>query len=326
MEHFGAMWRALVSILQRFGEEVGRTFRQPVPRSVEPAAPLPPKPMRLQPLERVVLTDGVGRTLFEEFASHVAGPSGEDETGWMLLGIREETSALVVATLPAGANSDAGVGHVRFDSWSQAIGSRILRQSDRRLGIVGIVHTHPGSLRHPSEGDYRGDRIWVGQLRGKEGIFAIGTSDNHDSRGNAVANQPRPNVQCMGKFRFSWYALAEGDRSYRPLEVTFTLGPDMARRLHEVWPAIEAHAERLDRLCRQQANVTFELNEAKPELGLVVNIPLAEPGNAIRIALGKDEVRYFVLRNNEHFSADPGEVRVDRAVYILLTELAARAD
>jgi hypothetical protein len=181
-------------------------------------------------------------------------------------------------------------------------------------------------LRHPSEADYRGDRAWVKQLRGREGVFGIGTSEVCEDNGIAVAKQPRPNVQCMAKFRFSWYALAEGDRNYRPLEVAFTLGPDLARPLHAVWPTIEAHADRLDRLCRQQANISFELNDAKPEFGLVVNVPLAEAGDAIRIALTKDEIRYFVLRNNEHFSADPGEVRVDQAVYMLLSELAARAD
>lgn len=68
------------------------------------------------------------------------------------------------------------------------------------------------------------------------------------------------------------------------------------------------------------------LNQAKPEFGLVVNVPLAEAADAIRITLSKDEVSYFVLRNHEHFSADPGEVRVDQAVYMLLSELAARAD
>jgi hypothetical protein len=273
-----------------------------------------------------VLTDGVGRTLFEEFEAHAASPRGEDETGWMLLGIREENQAIVLATLPAGALNDAGVGHVALSSWGQVLGSRILWRMDRRLATIGVVHTHPGSLRHPSDADYRGDRVWVRQLRGKEGIFGIGTSEALDGNAITIAKQPRPNVQCMGKFRFSWYALAEGDKNYRPLEVTITLGPDIARPLHAVWPTIEAHAERLDRLCRQLANVGFEINEAKPELGLVVNIPLAEPGDAIRVALGKDEVRYFVLRNHEHFSADPGEVRVDRAVYSLLADLAARVD
>jgi hypothetical protein len=321
------MWQALLTTVQRLRDEFRRVFNEPATVSVETAtAPAASRVARYEALTRVVLTDGVGRTLFEEFANHGDGPRRDQETGWVLLGIREEYQALVLATLPAGAASDAGVGHVRFNSAGQALGSRILRQSDRRLAIVGVVHTHPGSLRHPSDADYRGDRVWVKQLRGREGVFGIGTSEVRENSGIAVAKQPRPNVQCMGRYRFSWYVLAEGDRNYRPLEVAFTLGPDLARPLHAVWPTIEAHADRLDRLCRQQANISFELNEAKPEFGLVVNVPLAEAGDAIRIALSKDEVRYFVLRNHEHFSADPGEVRVDQAVYLLLSELAARAD
>src|SRR5262245_32627439 len=118
------------------------------------------------PLRRVLLTDGVGRTLFEEFAAHRAETRGDEETGWLLLGLREADQALVLATLPAGTQRDAGVAHVRFNSVAQAVGSRIVRQTDRRLSILGVVHTHPGSLRHPSDGDYEGDRVWVGQLRG----------------------------------------------------------------------------------------------------------------------------------------------------------------
>jgi hypothetical protein len=321
------MWQALLTTAQRLREEFRRVFDKRAVTATGPPLPATPgRSVKYQTLNRVVLTDGVGRTLFEEFADHAGNPGGDRETGWVLLGIREEAEALVIATLPAGDQSDSGVGHVRFNSWGQALGSRILRQTDRRLGILGVVHTHPACLRHPSDADYRGDRVWVKQLRGQEGVFGIGTNENKAESGSAVANQPRPNVQCMGKFRFSWYALAEGDRNYRPLELAITLGPDLARPLHAVWQTIEAHAARLDRLCRQQANISFELNQAKPEFGLVVNVPLAEPGDAIRIALSKDEVRYFVLRNGEHYSADPGEVRVDRAVYMLLSELAERVD
>src|SRR5262249_28365136 len=119
------------------------------------------------PLERVVLTDGVGHTLFDEYAAHQAGERRENETGWLLLGIRDRREATVVATLPAGTDCDASAGHVRFSYAGQALGSRIVRQSDRRLSIVGVVHTHPGSLRHPSDADYRGDSTWIEQLRGR---------------------------------------------------------------------------------------------------------------------------------------------------------------
>src|SRR5262249_55986569 len=145
------------------------------------------------------------------------------------------------------------------NSAGQIVGSRIVRQTDRRLTIVGVVHTHPGSLRHPSDGDLRGDSIWVGQLRGKEGIFGIGTGDSKPGVGTPVAYQPKPNMYCLDKLRFSWYALREGDKNYRPLPVVLTIGPDLARPLHSVWSVIESQADRLDRLYRQQSGITIEV-------------------------------------------------------------------
>src|SRR5205809_14880 len=81
-------------------------------------------------------------------------------------------AATVLATLPAGAGREAGQAHVRFNHTAQALASRVVRQADRRLTLVGVAHTHPSSLRHPSDGDYRGDVGWVSQLRGGEGVFA----------------------------------------------------------------------------------------------------------------------------------------------------------
>ena len=117
----------------------------------------------------------------------------------------------MLATLPAGAMRDASVAHVRFNSNAQALASRIVRQTDRRLATLGVVHTHPGSLRHPSDGDLRGDGQWVANLRGKEGIFGIGTADGPETTGDLFAYQPSPHVQCMGGLRFSWYSLRQGD-------------------------------------------------------------------------------------------------------------------
>src|SRR5262249_28845468 len=154
--------------------------------------------VRYQALERLLLTDGVARTLFEEYAAHRAAARGEEETGWVLMGLREAVQAVAVATLPAGTKSDASAAHVRFNSIGQALGSRIVRQTDKRLTILGVVHTHPGSLRHPSDGDLRGDREWIAHLRGKEGVFGIGTADGAEANGSLFAAQPRPHVQTMG--------------------------------------------------------------------------------------------------------------------------------
>lgn len=314
----------MIGVLVRRARRVIETWMERPPRPnrpVEIAAEPGPAPLAdCRPLQRLLLTDGVCRTLFDEFAQHRAGDRGEEETGWLLLGLRQNDEAVALATLPAGTERDAGVAHVRFHAAGQALGSRIVRQNDRRLSILGVVHTHPGSLRHPSSEDYRGDSRWIGRLRGHEGVFGIGTAD---ASGEALfARQPKPHVQVLGKLRFSWYALRQGDERYRPLPVTLTLGPDLARDLHPVWPTIEAHADRLDRLAQQQARLRFE---ATKEGGLAMTIHLAEPGNSLRVLMNGKRVSYFLVKQEDILAVDPGQYPVDQAVYLLLAELAAQS-
>jgi len=231
---------------------------------------------------------------------------------------------VVLATLPAGAGRQAGVAHVRFNSSGQALASRIVRQWDRRLTMLGVLHTHPGSLRHPSDGDYHGDSQWVGQLRGREGVFGIGTADGEPARGTVIAHQPSEHLQCLGELCLSWYCLGEGDRHYRPLPVGLTLGPDLARPLHSVWMTIEHYADQLDRLCRQQAGVAFGVVDSPEGPALGVEIRLATPGEVLRVVLSGKEARYYLLRGDELLTVDPDEDRVDRGVYLLLAELAGQ--
>jgi hypothetical protein len=287
---------------------------------------LTPEVRPYSPLERVRLTDEVGRTLFEEYAAHRKGSRGHEETGWVILGLREENEAIVLATLPAGTQRRAGVAHVQFNSSGQALASRIVRQTDRRLTMLGVVHTHPGSLRHPSDGDYRGDSQWVGRLRGREGIFGIGTADADDEGQEIFARNAQPHLQSLGSLRFSWYALRENDPGYRPLPCELTLGPDLARPLHLVWPTIENHAERLDRLCRQQVGVRFEVADSRGGPVLAVTIPLAEPCQAVRVLIEGKEVRYYLVRNGELLAVDIHDEFVDRGFYLVLAELAAQSE
>jgi hypothetical protein len=283
-----------------------------------------PSPKKYEALARVLLTDEVSRTLFEEYAAHRNSPRGHEETGWVLLGLRETDEAVVLATLPAGTDSQAGITHVRFNSNGQALASRIVRQSDKRLGMLGVVHTHPGSLRHPSDGDYRGDSVWVQQLRGGEGIFGIGTADGSMADSALYARQPKPHVQCLGDLCLSWYGLRPGDRNYRPLPYGLTLGPDLARPLHSIWSTLEAHADRLDRLYCQQAALKFEVVTEEKGHALAVSVPLAEPGAVLRVLLRGSDVRYYLLRNGDLLTPDADEPRVDRGVYLLLAELAGQ--
>ncbi len=305
-------------------DELQRSWHRPHPSLSTPRG-VASAPLTYGPLERVLLTDGVGRTLFEEFAGHRSEARGEEETGWLLLGLREAREAVVVATLPAGTLRDASVAHVRFNSSAQVLASRIVRQTDRRLTTLGVVHTHPGSLRHPSDGDLRGDGQWVANLRGKEGVFGIGTADGVPTSSDLFAYQPRPHVQCLKGLRFSWYALHQGDSAYRPLPVELTIGPDLARSLHSIWSTLEFHAERIERLYRQQSALRFEVMSDEWGPGLLLILPLAEPGDSLRVLIRPKEVRYYVLRSGELLEVHHHDEWVDRGVYLLLAELAARA-
>jgi hypothetical protein len=321
------MLRSLVNTASRLYQDFhrvwqGRRFSLQIRETVRETAA---RATHYDRLERVFLTDEVNRTILEEFAAHRQDARGEEETGWVLLGVREERQATVLATLPAGAGRDAGVAHVRFNSNGQALASRIVRQWDKRLTILGVVHTHPGRMRHPSEGDYRGDIEWVSRLRGREGIFAIGTADaasHHQGNGTATAYQPHRHTQVMGELCLSWYCLGEGDRNYRPLEMGVTIGPDLARPLRPVWPAIEEHAEELDRLCRQQANLTFAMLGEAAEAALCVQMPLAGEKESLRVLLNDQGIRYYWIRGSELTEVNPREQRIDRGVYMILAELA----
>ena len=156
-----------------------------------------------------------------------------------------------------GRTVSAGVAHVRFNSSGQALASRIVRQWDKRLTMVGVVHTHPGSLRHPSDGDYQGDSQWVGQLRGGDGIFGIGTADAKRLNGPPVAQQRSTHRQILDELCFSWYCAWPRGQTLSQAAPGSGLGPDLAKPLHPVWDVIETHAEALDCLCRQQAGVTL---------------------------------------------------------------------
>src|SRR5581483_3798636 len=307
-----AWWRALTDAAAELLNSVNRPAPRPTPAGPMPSAP-GARPLR--PLGRLRLTDDVSRTLFDEYAAHRGGDRGEEETGWVLLGLRDGDDALALATLPAGAGREAGQAHVRFNSAAQALGSRVVRQTDRRLSLLGVVHTHPGSLRHPSDGDFRGDSRWVGQLRGGEGVFGIGTADARPGPTDVVAWQPQAHRQCLGELCLSWYALGHGDRAYRPLPVEVTLGPDLAKPLRPVWGQVEEHAERLDRLARQQARVSFGVVQGRREPALAVTVPLADAGQAAQILLEGKEVRYYLVRDGEPFVAELGDARVDQGFY-----------
>jgi proteasome lid subunit RPN8/RPN11 len=317
------MFHGLVTTAHRLLDNLQRSFLSDrLPLSAKTPTQAPPSYQRLR---KVVLTDEVSRTLFQEYTAHREGNRGDEEIGWVLLGQREVDHAVVLATLPAGTQRNAGVAHVQFNSSAQALASRIVRQWDKRLTMLGVVHTHPGSLRHPSAGDYQGDSQWVGRLRGGEGIFGIGTADGPSGNGVAVSHQPLPHVQTLGGALLSWYTLARDDRRYRPVEVELTLGPDLALPLHGIWPTLETFAESLERLCVQQAGVSFQVVSDKDNPALGMTLKLAEPGATFRVVMADHKAAYYLHRGEILLSVDPPSDKVDQSVYLILAELAGQS-
>src|SRR5262249_21650224 len=86
-----------------------RFFWQRRPRPGEELIPITESGVAYRPLQKIILTDGVGRTLFEEYARHRHDVRGEEETGWILMGLRLPDAGVALATLPAGAKREAGV-------------------------------------------------------------------------------------------------------------------------------------------------------------------------------------------------------------------------
>ena len=139
-----------------------------------------------------------------------------------------------------------------------------------------------------------------------------------------VAGQPQPSVQTFGDEVLSWYSLVAGQPRYRPLEVRLTLGPDLALPLHGLWTTLEWFADPLERLYRQQAGLTFHVVEGQYGSALAVRIKLAESEQALRIVLEGKEAAFYLQREDKIFAVDTPASALDRAVYLVLAELAGQ--
>jgi hypothetical protein len=297
----------------------GKDVRIPPAALREPGAVLA---QTIQPLKRVLVTREVARMMFGEYAAHRVTERGEEEIGWVLLGRRDLNEATVLASLPAGADRDSGEAHVIFNSTAQVVAYRYARQADRRLVMVGVAHTHPGSLRHPTDGDFRGDIQWVTQLRGGEGVFGIGTADGKFAGHADEIWSPRDNIQALGDLCLTWYSLRSEARNYRPVLVQLVDGPDLAAPLRSVWPILEEHGERLDRLTQQLAKVSLEVTSDAQHSALAVNVPLPGVDRSLRVILGEKDSHYFLVREGAVLAADLRDPYIDRGIYRLLAEVA----
>jgi hypothetical protein len=151
-------------------------------------------------------------------------------------------------------------------------------------------------------------------------VFAIGTADAD----NPVEPDRKPNTQCFGPLRFSWYTLAAGEKRYHRVPVETTAGPDLAKTLRPVWGEIEHHASRLDRLAVQQKQVRFDVVEGHMNVGLAVAVPLAD-GTTVRAVIEGKEVRYFHESPGGVSQVELPDAPPDHGIYLLLAELARRS-
>ncbi len=285
-------------------------------RAEQPTIPLQqPEPPSVE--TRFVVATGVLDTLFGEYAAHRRTSRGSEEIGWLLVGYRTETEVHVVGTIPAGTHRDASAVHVEFDSESQTLASRIIRQSDRRLRIVGIVHTHPGSMRQPSDGDLHGDLQWIRRLQNSEGLFAIGTSDGR--------TPPNPaHATTADDLRFSWYALAATDSNYRAMAIQSIPHEDVGSPLRAIWEIVEAWHGPVNRICHLFAGIRLGIMTEDGTVWLRATFQLGWPGETIYLLLSTAEARYYWEVGQTLTRVDPQEPDIEVALPTILAELARR--
>src|SRR5438552_3614729 len=97
-----------------------------------------------------------------------------------------------------------------------------------------------------------------------------------------------------------------------PRAIAMPVKPTCGLPVRPVWPEIEAYAERLERLARQQSRVKFEIAQGHAGPALNVFMELAEPGHAVRVAIEGKEVRYYYEADGEAFQADLPDASPDQ--------------
>lgn len=127
------------------------------------------------------------------------------EAGWLLLGIRQECLQATAALRGEGQGRSVTFGAL-WDSVME------MRAEDKRIEVLGLVHTHPGSNHFPSDADFDADRQWLKRLRGRAGVFGIGTS-------LADAGSIKEAVSVRGEQAITWWSLSDISEWYEPLTV-----------------------------------------------------------------------------------------------------------
>lgn len=282
----------------------------------------------------VRIHQGVLNTMFEDFHRHKETDRGDEETGWMLLGRRESGEVIVEAALPPGEFRDAGTAHVNVNSTAISVAMRVLKKSHPRLDVVGMAHTHPGSLDRPSEGDYRGDIHWVRKLPGKQGVFAIGIWQfdepvnflgEESNQGSGDVRQVAAPVTGFqdGRSRFNWFSLSEGDGWYKACPMEPVPGDDYGQSVREHWEVLEHFAGSIDRLLQMQPGMRMGLLPVSDGLApaMVLCQPLARDGEELQVVLQGREARFFRMSAEEIDELQAPRERLDTAFYEVMAEL-----
>lgn len=309
--------------------------------AVEPVAVLaPPQDQGSAPAiptGTVRIHKGVLDTMFEDFQKHKETDRGEEETGWMLLGRREAGVVIIEAALPPGEFRDAGTAHVNVNSTAISVAMRVLKKSHPRLDVIGMAHTHPGSLDRPSEGDYRGDIVWVRKLPGRQGVFAIGVwefdepvnfLDDDANQGSGDVREPVPPiapVSCFrdGRSRFNWFSLSEGDGWYKACPMEPVAGDDFGQSVRQHWEVLEHFAGSIDRLLQMQPGMRMGLLPVSDGVApaMVLCQPLARDGEELQVVLQGRDARFFRMSAEEIDELQAPRERLDTAFFEVMAEL-----
>ena len=191
----------------RLLSDLRRSWHRPPFSLLENREPSPTT-VNYQPLERVLLTDGVGRTLFEEYAAHRAQATAKRKPAgccWVCAKRRGRRPGHVARRRRARCRRGA------YSLQQQRPGGG---QPDRAAD--GSPPDHPRRGAYPSRQPAPSQRRRLcaatvngcAQLRGGEGVFGIGTADGTGSqrrmcspisRGrtcNVWANCGSPGIPC----------------------------------------------------------------------------------------------------------------------------------
>lgn len=279
------------------------------------SAPVLPTLRVSSTIEEWHCTTGVLETLDQEYQEHQQSDRGDEELGWVLLGERIASRAIVQATLPAGANRQASATHIRFNATAQAVAVRLLFAQGHRLQLLGLVHTHPGQMRQPSSGDLQGDQQWILQLPGQQALFGIGT----------VKHSSRIDLQsASANHRFDWYTLSTAMQQYQAVRLTIVEGQDVATILRRVWPILETHADAIERLSHLFKKLQLGLlNGAEP--GIVIKIPLPAGQDYLQVILQNRSRKWIYSRDERLYQPTiNSDEPLEKAIFQFLTEWASR--